>query len=246
MTTRKKALAKKESTAVAVPDYINQGTARGSEDVGAEDLVIPRLELVQSLSKCRKKSDPAFIEGIEEGMLYNNVTRQIYGKSVVVCPVMFKKEYLLWRDQDLGGGFGGAHPTKADGEVARQEQEKPDEWEVVDTHQHFCVLVHEDGTFEEIAISMAKSKARISRNWNSLIRINGGDRFARVYKVEGVEDQNDAGKDYYNLKVSGAGFPAEGVYHHAESIYEMMKAGGVSVDRSTDDIIVDSDAEDEM
>ena len=67
MAAKKKAMAKKQSTDVAVPSYIKQDTTRGSEDVGAEDLVVPRLELVQSLSAFRKKSDPAYIEGIEEG-----------------------------------------------------------------------------------------------------------------------------------------------------------------------------------
>src|SRR5690554_1026126 len=72
---------------------------RGSEDVGTDDMIIPRIELVQGLSKARKRNDPSYIEGSEEGHLYNNVTRELYGPAITVCPVLFRKEWLLWRDQ---------------------------------------------------------------------------------------------------------------------------------------------------
>ena len=68
----------------SVPAYIKQqeGIARGSEDVGQEDLTIPRLELVQALSPCRDEDDAAYIDGAKEGLLYNNVSRKLYGTSV--------------------------------------------------------------------------------------------------------------------------------------------------------------------
>jgi len=219
-----------------VPAFLKDrmSDTRGSEEIGTNDLTIPRLEVVQSLSACRKKQDPAYIPGIEEGMIYNNVTRKIYGEEVDVVPVYFRKEYLLWRDKDLGGGFGGAHPTMPEAEQARLAQEKPDEWEVVDTAQQFVLVVNEDGSAEEAVLSMAKSKAKVSRNWNSLIRINGGPRFSRIYKIKGVPDQNPAGQDYFNLAVENVGFVDEAVFAHAEKIYNMIVDGSANVDRSTD------------
>jgi hypothetical protein len=214
---------------------------RGSEEVGSDDLVIPRIELVQSLSACRKKTDPAYIDGAQEGMLYNNVTRELYGESINVVPVFFRKEYLLWRDTKLGGGFGGAFPDGASAEEARQTQEVPDEWEVVDTNQHFVLVLKEDGSVEEAVMSMAKTKSRVSRNWNSLVRINGGPRFSRVYEISGVADQNKAGQDFYNLSVKNVGFGTEQVFKHAEQIYDMVKSGGAAVDRSTE--VTEDDSE---
>lgn len=213
---------------------------RGSEEVGSNDLVIPRIELVQSLSACRKKTDPSYIEGAQEGMLYNNVTRELYGESVKVVPVLFRKEYLLWRDTKLGGGFGGAFPDSNSAEAAMNAQDNPSEWEVVDTNQHFVLVVHDDGSCEEAVISMARTKSKASRMWNSLVRINGGPRFSRVYQILGVSDQNKSGQDFYNLAVKNVGFVTEELYKHAEKIYELVKSGGASVDRSTDAV------EDEM
>ena len=228
-----KAVAKVEAN---VPEFL-QGRMednRGSEEVGSRDLVIPRIELVQSLSACRKKTDPAFIDGAQEGMLYNNVTRELYGDSINVVPVYYRKEYLLWRDTKLGGGFGGAFPDTNSAEIAKGAQENPAEWEIVDTNQHFVLLVRDDGSHEEAVISMAKTKSKASRNWNSLIRINGGPRFSRIYKISGVSDQNKSGQDFFNLSVSNVGFVTEGLFKAAEHIYDVVKSGTAAVDRSTD------------
>lgn len=233
--------AKKEQAMVVgaadVPDFLRDKMQdnRGSEEVGASDLVIPRIELVQDLSKARKKADPAFIEGAESGMLYNNVTRKLYGASVRVCPVYFRVEYLLWRDQKLGGGFGGAFPDKASAQAALNAQEKPEEWEVVDTNQHFVIIVNEDGTMEDAAISMAKSKSKVSRNWNSLVKINGGPRFSRLYDIFGVTDKNKAGQDYYNLSIKNVGYVTQEIFSYAEKVYEMVSSGRATIDRTVDD-----------
>jgi len=215
----------------------HQGSDRGSEQMGREDITIPRLEIVQSLSKARKKTDPAFIEGAEEGTLYNSVTRELYGFEVNVVPVFFLKEYLLWRDQKLGGGFGGGYPTELKANEARDLRDKPEEWEVVMTHQHFCLIQRPDGKLEEAAISMSKSKLKVSKKFNSLVRVNGGDRFSRVYRIRGIADQNNQGQDFYNLSVdTQPGFVTEPVYRAAERVYELIAQGGVVADRGQDDL----------
>ena len=243
-------MAKNQTTAVAktaptgqvamfsdeVPDFLkNQTTARGSENVGADDLVIPRLELVQDLSPCRKKQDPNYIDGIEEGMLYNNVTRQNYGMETLVIPVFFRKEWLIWKNRDAGGGFRGAFNTETEAKIAMAELDDGDECEVVDTAQHFCLLIQpENGKVEEIVVSMSKSKMKVSRKWNSLIRMNGGDSFSRIYRIGTVSEKNSKNQDYYNFVVSPAGFPSKELYDRAEKLYDAIASGTVQIDRKVD------------
>jgi len=248
MATAKKAKQEVATTNEQMPAWLQDkmDDTRGSENVEAEDLVIPRLELAQALSKCRKKQDPAYIPGCEEGMLYNNLTRELYGESVDLVPVFFKKEWLLWRDQDLGGGFAGAHPSLSAAETERQNQDDPDEWESIETHQHFCLLVREDGTTEEVVVSMAKSKMKKSKNWNSLIRINGGPRFSRMYKYEGVAAVNDKNQDYYNVDVKNAGFVTPEIFEKAEKTYESIASGKAKVDYSYDDMGGSEEEENEL
>lgn len=215
--------------------------ARGSEEVSASDLTIPRIELCQALSKCRKKSDPNYIDGIEEGQMYNSVSRVIYGGEVSVIPVYFRKEFLLWRDQSLGGGFGGSYASYSDAQQALNSIENPEQWEIVDTAQQFVLVVLKDGGVEEAVLSMAKSKARVSRDWNSLIRMAGGPRFSRVYTVAGVAAQNSKNQDFHTYKVAMAGFVTEEQFKYAESVYNMIKSGSAGVDYSDADSISDSE-----
>lgn len=220
-----------------MPDFLREKvgkSARGQENVGAEDLVIPRLEVVQDLSPCRKRNDPNYIPGAEEGMLYNNVTRELYGKDVLVVPVGFVKEWLIWKDRKKGGGFRGAFASKDDALHAIDGLEDGEDCEAIDTNQQFCLLVKSDGTAEEIVVSMAKSKAKVSRKWNSLIRLANGDSFSRVYRLTAVEDANSNNEKFYNISVAAAGFPSEQLYRRAEKMYEAIAKGHVVADRSAD------------
>lgn len=223
------------------PSFIKEGK-RGSENVGTADLVIPRLELVQSLSPCRKKGDPAYIEGAEEGMLYNNVTRELYGSDVTVVPVFFNKEWLIWKDRKKGGGFRGAFPNQTDAKQAIMalkdkdgKAEPPEDFTALDTAQHFCLLMVPNKRPQQIVISMSKSKMKVSRNWNSLIALSGDDSFARKYSVEGVQETNANNEDYYNIQIKPAGFVDEATYTEAEKQYLFLKAGNAKVDHSYDE-----------
>jgi hypothetical protein len=217
-----------------IPDFLkgNAGN-RGSENVGANDLIIPRLELVQDLSPCRKKSDPSYIEGCEEGMMYNNVTRQLYGDSLFIVPVYYKKEWLIWKKRNDGGGFRGAFGSEAEAEDAREALEDGDKCDITDTAQHFCLAVSGDKV-EEIVVSMSRSKMKVSRKLNSLIRMNGGDSFSRVYRLGTTSEKNSKNQDYFNLTVAAAGFPSKELYSRAENLYNAIREGAVSIDRKVD------------
>lgn len=233
-----------KSTAVVtkseqLPDFLRKemGSNLGSEEVHAEDLTIPRIELCQALSKCRKKQDPAYIAGIEEGQMYNSVTREVYGDTVDVIPVYYRKEFLLWRDQALGGGFGGSYQNEDDARAALRSLESPDEWEIIDTAQQFVLIAREDGKMEEAVVAMAKSKARVSRDWNSLIRIAGGPRFSRRYTINGVAAQNSNNQDFHTMKVAQGGFVTEEQFTHAKAVYDLIVTGGTKVDYSDADSV---------
>jgi len=142
-----------------IPDFLKQGN-RGAENVGTDDMIIPRIELIQALSPVRKKSDPAYIEGAEEGMLYNNVTRTLYGTEVTVVPVYYTKQFLVWKDRKAGGGgsngFRGAFASKelADRAIAELAEEA---LEVSDTAQHF-VLVRNGEDWQDHGVTPARER----------------------------------------------------------------------------------------
>jgi len=207
------------------PDYLcATGAGRGSEHVAIEDLVIPRLEVVQALSPAVKDGDPGFIQGARPGMLTNSVTRQLYGTEVFVVPVHYTKQFLVWKERKAGGGFFGAFATPEDakGRIATIEGDKS-QIMVIDTPQHLCLIVT-DGKAEKIMIPMPRTKAKISRQWNTFVSLAGGDRFARVYRV-GVQMQKNQKGDFYNYTIAQSGFPAQRLYKHAEDLYTQIASG---------------------
>lgn len=206
-----------------VPDYIKQDAARGSEEVTSNDLTVPRLEIIQAQSTIKDEQD-----GVTDGHLYNSVTREILGDHAYFVPVYFRTEYLVWKDQDKGGGFFGSFPTMIEAKTriteAVVEGEDESDLEVVDTPVHFGLLVTPDGArCEQIVVSMAKSKAKVSRKWNSMIQIVGGDRFSRVYKLTTFKDENNNGQKFHNFVVQPAGFAPKSVYEKAEALYEVFR-----------------------
>jgi hypothetical protein len=213
-----------------VPDFLSRGPGMGNENVGSSDITIPRIELVQAISPVRKKSDPAYIEGCEEGDLFNSLTRQLYGKSVLFIPVLYVKEYILWKDRAKGGGFRGVANTMAE---ARSLINEPD-IEVAETPQQFVLIVHPNGTFEEAVISMPKSKNKASKRLNSLIKMIGSDRFAAVFELSSVEESGDKG-DYHNYSVKQCRWVTKPEYDRAKQLYEILVAGGRKVDREVNE-----------
>ncbi len=214
------------------PDWmeIEEGDNRGSEEVTHEDLIIPRLSIIQGLSPELKKKDPAYIEGAEIGMIFNTVTRELYGDSVVVIPVLFKKFYIIWKLRDEGGGFAGQYDTFKEAENALVEFEDPNKYEIVDTPTNLCLLPNG----QEVMVPMPKSKAKVARQWNSLVRMAGGPRWSRAYKLYTVDETSDKG-DYVNYAVAMIGYPSKELFDKATELYEQITSGAVNVSMNEDE-----------
>lgn len=219
-----------------LPDHIKQGQARGNENVGTEDLIIPRLEVVQGLSPAVKEGDPGYVEGARPGHLMNSVTRRLYGKVVFVVPVTYFKQYLVWVDRklaeakkiDASQGFRGAFNTMEEA-VAKQKAEGGEDKAVVvvETPQHIALCVDPDTQeVEEVMLSMPRSKAKISRQLNTMIKLAGGDRFARAYEVTTVLQKGPKG-DFYNFLMTQRGFAPKALYQRAEKLYNDITSGKV-------------------
>jgi hypothetical protein len=214
------------------PDWMGDSN-RGSEEVTINDLTIPRLSIIQDLSPQRKKNAAEYIEGAEEGMLFNTVTNQLYTEPVLFVPVYFRMEWIVWKHRD--------HPLA--GQVTEKDEPV---LEIQDTAQHFGLLVDPNSPLDairttEIVISMSRSQLKPSRQLNSQIRISGGDRWERYYRLSAVQVDGGRG-EYYNWKVEQLGFVPEDVYKRAEHLYESVKSGERDVERgpaSGDDVTED-------
>lgn len=218
----------------ALPAWLDPNSNRGSEEVTANDMILPRIDVLQAISPQVKKSDPKYIEGAEQGLIFNTLSGELYGSEITIVPVVFRREFIVWQDRKSGGGFRGAFSTEAEAEAERMSLDNPDDHEVVETHVHFVILIHDDGRMEEAVLSMSKSKRKVSRKLNSLIQMVPGDRFARAYKVTAVEADGPKG-EYWTFDVNGLGYVTEDVWKRGQQSYEAIMRGERAVDRNTDE-----------
>ncbi|RLA00260.1 MAG: hypothetical protein DRQ47_09735 [Gammaproteobacteria bacterium] len=235
-----KQISKKSVTEAAIfeddmPGYLDRDSNRGSEGVTVDDVTIPRIGVLQDLSPQIKKQKPEYIEGAEAGQFFNNVTDELYGAEFIIVPVMFRKEYVIWKDRDSGGGFRGAYSTMAQAREAMVTLEDAALCDINDTGQHFVLVIKPDTTadvphLEEAVISLSKGLMAASRQLNSLCKMAGGDRFSRAYKVAAIPIEGAKG-DYWSFKFHPLGYVPENIFHVAEQMYEAVAAGKKDVQR---------------
>lgn len=236
--TAKKEIAKKDEVALTErPNWIKEGEARGSEEVSSSDITLPRLQIIQDLSPQHKKTKEEFIEGAEVGDFFNTATQGLYKESAMIVPVYFRVEYIIWKEQKAGGGFFGAFDTEVEAarelrKVKAENGGNDEDYEIVLTNVHFVLLIDGDDptNVEQVVISMSKSQNKVSRSLNTMIKLAGGDRFSRVYKLSTFVDKNKAGQEYMNWKVKPMGWVTEDIYKLGEESYDAIKTGQRAVD----------------
>jgi len=217
------------STALAIandklPAHLKkvEGVGRGNENVG-QNVAIPRVKLLQKMSDEVDKHHANYVKDAEPGHFLNTLTGQNYGEELYALSITFKTEYVVWRQREAGGGLVGAFPNAIEAQDAVNQQEKPQDYDITETHTHVLLLKDpETGALEPTPVIMdfTSSKLRISRNWNSQIGMKGGDRFAGLWRIKSVAVENRMGNAFMNLDVDFVGWAHEEDYKAAEALYE--------------------------
>ena len=208
-----------------MPAHVKQSAGRGNENVSSDSMTIPRIKLLQKMSPEVDKHHANFIEGADPGDFLNSLTNENYGSDLYTISVTFKDDHVVWKKREAGGGFLGTYRSAAEAETAIKEQDKPDEYDIVQTHSHVLLLKDpKTGVLSmPVIMDFASSKLRVSRSWNSQINIKGGDRFSCLWKLSAVATQNRSGQQFMNLDVSFEGWAQDADYKLAEEFYEKMK-----------------------
>ena len=99
------AVAKKESSAVAAPvldlALVAQDAGQGLSEINMDTIQIPFLKILSSMSPQTKKQKKEYIEGAEEGMIFNTVTEELIdgAEGITVVPCYFEPVALEWTDR---------------------------------------------------------------------------------------------------------------------------------------------------
>lgn len=249
-------LQKATPTQLAKPDFIPESNA-GLDEVGIRDMILPRLGLCQTNTHARIKSDPKYIQGLEEGEFFNSLTGKIYGDKIQVVPLFFYHSRIMFRDMKQGGGIlcqapDGKHcQLNAGGPCIHASWGAGGEPPECTEFFNYPSLVYEgedQKTQEWIVVSLKTTGLDAGRTLNSLMRLRGTASYAGVYELSSVPDKNAADQSYFTW-IAKNGTPPwvdKPLYDRAEQmskvISEGIKAGSITVD-SSDDVFAERDSE---
>jgi hypothetical protein len=172
---KKKATSKKKATAlvkakpqdVAVMNMLEEDSGKGFEGVQAEDMGTPFLVMAQPLSPQVTKGNAKYIEGLEAGMVFNNLTEEFWSEdgdcTIVVCH--YERCFIEWIPRNQGGGFVSKHDrnsvlVKATPPVEQSDGKTrrvlPNGNELVETVNYNCIVVDKlgDGNHNPVILSM--------------------------------------------------------------------------------------------
>ena len=244
----KKQVATKNSTAVAAPtmdlSLVAKDAGQGLSEVNMDTIQIPFLKILSSMSPQTKKQKKEYIEGAEEGMIFNTVTEELIdgAEGITVVPCYFEPVALEWTDRGTGSSAPIVHPidtelwnkTKKD---ADGKARLPEGTYLERTHNHYCLLIDNEGLTSQVLISMKVSGLSKSRKWNSLVmaaKVKNGEQVINppswyyTYQLCTKPQQNDKG-DWYGWDIKRSDPVSANVYAEGKSFNASVKKGGVEV-----------------
>jgi len=232
------------------PSMFEQDAGKGMENMGQEDLALPFLKLISGLDPLL---DDENFKG-RKGDIYNTVTGAVHkGKEgVKVIPCAYQRLFIEWAPRGVGSG-APVNIFSATEARPKTERSSEDNKEYVvggqgtyleETHQHFVLVVNEDGAVETALIAMKSTQLKKSRKWNSMmqsITMQGKNgpftppRFSHVYRVKAEAEENSKGS-WHGWEMSREN-PVQdaSVYAQAKAFSESVLTGDVVVKHQNED-----------
>ena len=202
----------------------------GPEDQerSAEDILIPRLNILQALSPQVQKQKGEYIPEAEVGMIYDGIQHLYDGEAgVLLVPISYRRAIIEWTKREDGGGFVKDHSLDFDiatqclretgpekfRDVVLDEKGVPGKTHVVMAAEFLCFIVDKaTGVFAPAMVSMTVTQMKKAKQWNSIIDTyrapaTGGGTFNpksyfNAYRLTTVPESNRRGQDYMGWKVA--------------------------------------------
>ena len=242
---------KKSEVSANVVDFTSPSmVGAGFENVNASELAIPFLKIASSQTPEVKKGNTKHVEGLEEGMIFNSVTKEFYN-GIMTVPCFFRSRFVEW--EKLGEGTGAPVKIYTPEDVpplTRSEHDGEDHYMingqlsktyVVRTAEYFVLRLNDDGSFERAQIIMQKTQYKKSRYWNTMMMNQKTNRkdgtlvtlptFANVYNMKAVREANKKNDWWgWNIKLEKSvnGYPnPKNIVEEAQNFYKLVVSGEI-------------------
>jgi hypothetical protein len=205
----KEVMNKEQGSVALFGDDLQQGF----ENMTQEDMALPYVRILGQLSAQVNEGDGKYIDGAKPGMIFNNVTNEIFDgkKGIKVVPCYYKKDYPEKSDKgEMMAATVAVHlPNSPIIQTGKREGSKirlPNGNYLEETAYYYVLMETKAGGMTPALITMKSSQLSVSKNWNSMMKTiqiadgNGGyaipPMHGVVYNLASVVQKNDRGSWY--------------------------------------------------
>lgn len=212
---------KKDNLPVQLQDDFEQyASEHDVRDIESDEVITPRIAVLQGASPQVKKSNAEYIAGAEEGHIYNTGTKKVYdgAKGIVIVPCYFHRVYNEWVPKDSGGGLvrrwgkdesfkeidSGYHEEKGKWQSFEVDDKgnKKLKTEIIKTADYYVILIDEEtGALAPAVIGFSGTKYKVHRKLENDISLEDHARkdgtgffqppcFARAYRLTTIPESN--------------------------------------------------------
>lgn len=225
-------------------------------DFDQEDLLTPRIRILQALSPQLNRRKTEYIEGAEAGALFNTASKKVYdgAAGIFVVPCYFQKDWTEWVPQKAGGGL-----VKKWGEddsfkkFCREEKGRyvndQTGTEFVRSANYYVLVMENEVAFPAI-MTFSGTQYKKSRGWATLIaaqdymtsdgRLISPPPFYKSYHITTIPESNDSG-DWYGFRINFHKIVPElkngnTIWNSAKEFRRMIEEGRVKVAAEQEDL----------
>ena len=241
----------------AVPSFMTQYVGQGTEDLSSNDVEVPRIKLLQSVSP-----ELTELDDVKQGEFLHTVGEISLGKELRIVPLYIWQMFILWNPRDQGGGIlaranDGVHWNPPNGnfnvKINKGTKEvvwrlaptvaasKLDQWGTYDpTDQKsppaatrmYCMVAYlpDHPGLSPVVITLQRSAIKVARRFLGKLKITRAPSYGMFFTMSSEQDRNPAGDNFWNYKFTGAGFVEDLTEFNAyRELYEQFKASGVNI-----------------
>jgi hypothetical protein len=237
------------------PSSLDPNDLSGTEDIGKDEVRLPRVGIAQGLSPQMTPGDTQYIEGLTLFDMFNDQTGEIYGKGpLTFIPILRDVRRVEFTPRSQGGGVVDLNVPKGDARLrwskSSPELAKADVPPAATEFVEFVVLLLRKGKAPEpIMLSIAqknKWNRRAAEKVTSVAKLRHAPIYASVFTIDTkIPGKNDKGT-FGVFTVRDMGFipkdtPIGGaLYSHAENFYRSLEGKVVSTQYAGADDVDDS------
>lgn len=243
------ATVKTGEVAAALPDYMKGHAGKGGELADSSKLLIPRITLLQALSKEVQEG------GLKQGEFYHTVTEESLGSEVRFVPILFRSQFILWNPRENGGGIlaradDGIHWNPADQSFTVKIDKKGntatwitaktvkesglDQWGSFDpsdpksqpaaTEMYTFLIAFPDYPSLGLAVlALQRSQIKVARKLLTSLKFSELPFYGQKFVMKSTTDTNKTNQTFNNFKFVRDGIAGEEEFKRYARYYEQFK-----------------------